>query len=375
MAQTAGVQTTEKSSKAKTMAELLASAKKNVAHFKKGDVIKGIVTKLHKGEILVDIQAKTEAVVLEKDKRLLRNLLNTIHVGDTVEVTVLTPESDLGHPVVSLRRFLEASTWQRFQKLIASQEQLPVTITEVTRGGFLVATKEGVSGFLPNSHISLSQQQTDTGMELIGKAIPVYVVEANKATRKLIFSQKPLLSLQAFEDAVSGIKIGDMLTAIGTNITPFGVFTAVKTKSDVVLDGLIHISEVSWDESPNLAEQYMVGQEIACKVIGIDHAAKRLDLSVKRLSKDPFETIAKAFAIDQKVNGIVKEISITGIHVALESPSEDKEIEGIIRKEKVPPNTSFEVGQKVTATVTQVDTRKHRIYLAPVLKEKPIGYR
>ena len=115
---------------------------------------------------------------------------------------------------------------------------------------------------------------------------------------------------------------------------------------------------------------FTVGQEIDATIIGIDREAKRVDLSIKQLSIDPFEQLSKAFTIDQKVTGTVKDVTPTGVVVTLESG-----VEGLIRKEKIPPTVTYTRGSKITATVSQIDKKRHRIVLLPVLLEKPIGYR
>src|SRR3990172_4400023 len=133
------------------MAELMAKTQSSIRSFKKGEVVTGTITKLTSSEILIEIGAKTEAVVLEKDKNLLRSLLSTLKAGDKVNVSVLNPESDQGNPVVSLRRFMDEKHWGALDKLKNEEQTLEVVITELTKGGFLVTTTDGMSGFLPNS--------------------------------------------------------------------------------------------------------------------------------------------------------------------------------------------------------------------------------
>jgi len=363
--------------KAKTMADLMQSAKPKLVSLRKGEKLQGIITKLTSGEILVDVDAKTEAVVLEKDKRILHTLLDNLHVGDKVTVSVLNPESDTGNTVVSLRRHIEDLLWKELENNQKTQEPMESVVSAVTRGGFLIDTSMGLSGFLPNSQTTISQdgETLPSSQEAVGRKIKVFVLELNRITRKIIFSQKKVLGLKDFEEAIKNLKVGQKISTTVSNNTSFGIFVSIPVSADISIDGLIHVSEISWEEGNK--EAYTVGQEVECMIIGIDHQSKRIELSIKRLTDDPFESIAKKISADQKIKGKVTRVSSAGISLELDLPDIESKnlIEGFIRKEKIPPNVSYEVGQEIVSTVSQVDTKRRRVVLVPVLKEKPIGYR
>lgn len=184
-----------------------------------------------------------------------------------------------------------------------------------------------------------------------------------------MFSQKPVLHESDFVALVTHIKVGQKITSVITAIASFGVFTTIQVKEGIYVDGLMHISEVSWEDVQDLSSLFKSGETIECMVIGIDTKMKRIELSQKRLSRDPFEQQAEKFSLDQKVSGTVRHIGSQGIDVDLDRAS------GFIRREKIPPTVTFEEGETITATVTEIDKRRRRIVLTPVLKEKPIGYR
>jgi len=354
------------SSKPQTMAELLATHKTSFVNVSKGQVVSGVVTKLTSGEILVDIGAKTEALVMEKDKRILRSLLTSLKIGDKVTVTVLNPESDYGNPVVSLRRFNDDRVWIRLEELKQNKEQIDVTVGELTRGGFLVSTKDGMSGFLPNSQTTFLQNP----QELVGKEIKALVIELNRPLRKVIFSQKATVAAEDFDTATKSLKVGQEVEATISNVAPFGVFVSIELSDKSSTEGFVHISEVSWEKLATVPESYKAGQKIKAKLIGFDRESKRVNLSIKALTADPFEEKLKSYVADQRVLGTVSKVLTSGVLVNLE-----KGIEGFIKKEKIPPTVSYNEGAPVTATVVEVDTRRHRVILVPVLTEKPIGYR
>lgn len=353
---------------ATSMAELMAKSSLPIKSFKKSEIVKGKITKLTSSEILVDIGAKTEAVVLEKDKSILRTLLGSLKVGDSVEVSVLNPESDQGNPVVSLRKFIDERLWGDLDKLREDGVIMDITITDLTKGGFLVTTSDGLSGFLPNSQVILN----DTPSSFVGKKIKAVIVEINRQLHKIIFSQKAATTDADFSKTVSEIKAGDTVDALVSNTTTFGIFVSVKSPSKdsgQAAEGFIHLSELSWDRVESAEGYYKTGEIVKAKVIGIDKEGKRINLSVKRLSEDPFEKLSSQFALDKKVKGEVKQIGSLGVTLDL------GEVEGLIKKDKIPPTTKYNVGDNVEAIVSEIDVKRHRIILVPALKEKPMGYR
>jgi small subunit ribosomal protein S1 len=348
------------------MAELLATHKTNFVNVSKGQVLSGIVTKLTSGEILVDIGAKTEAVVMEKDKRILKSLLSSLKLGDKVTVAVLNPESDYGSPVVSLRRFNDDRVWVKLEDLKKNKEQVNVIVGELTRGGFLVTTKDGISGFLPNSQTTFLQN----AQELVGKEIKASVIELSRPLRKVIFSQKATVAAEDFEKATKSLKAGQEVEATISNVAPFGIFLLIELSDKSVVEGFVHISEISWEKLATIPESYKAGEKIKAQIIGFDRESKRVNLSIKALTVDPFADKLKSYAADQRVSGSVSKVLSSGVLVNLE-----KGIEGFIKKEKIPPTVSYSEGSQVTATVVEVDSKRHRVILVPVLTEKPIGYR
>lgn len=359
-----------------TMAELMSTQKTSVVAPRKGDMIPGTITKLTSSEILVNVNAKAEAVVLEKDRRILHALLASLKVGDKVTVQVLNPESDMGYPVVSLRKFLDNLLWGRILKLEESKEVLEVIVNEAVRGGFLVATRDGISGFLPNSQVSFaSQTQKSGGAEeehagdLIGHAVKAVILEVDRLTNKIIFSQTQTMGKSEFDATIKQFKIGQKVQVMIKNITPYGIFVSVPFNSTAI-DGFIHISEISWEKISQIPSSYKTSENVDAYVLGFDQESKRLNLSIKMLTSDPFREKVKDFPPDKKIKGKVMQVSSFGISLDL-----GEGIEGFIRKEKIPPAKVFNPGDVVDLTVSEIDERRRKVILVPVLTEKPIGYR
>lgn len=354
--------------KATSMADLMkkVAAKKTFVSPIKGAMLSGVITKLTKNEILVDIDAKTEAVVLEKERPILNKIMSSYKVGDKVTVQVLNPESDFGYPVVSLRRSVGDITWDRLGKLQKDAAPIEVTLDSSTKGGFLVTTTDGISGFLPNSHTSSLENPNN----LIGKQIKVVVLELNREQNKIIFSQKQVMNQGDFQKLIKNLKLGDKIDAEVLNIAPFGLFLSIPIDEKQMAEGFVHISEISWENVENINDLYKVGDKVTGAVIGFDKDGRRVNLSIKRLTADPFEKKLEEFTADKKVKGTVTKVISTGVLLDL-----GEGIVGHIKKEKIPVKTTYKEGQEIDVTVSSVDKKRHRVEVAPVLKAKPIGYR
>lgn len=352
------------------MAQLLAKHQHKFVTLKKGESVKAKITKLTPNEILVDAGAKTEAIVLERDKRIVQTIMHQFKLGDTVEVNVLNPESENGQSVVSLRRYLANLAWGKLEELQKKSEQLEITIKDASKAGYVVDTAFGVSGFLPQSHVSFTQDGLN-----VGQTVKARVLELNRADNKAIFSQKQSLSVEEFAALSKQFKVGEKLKVIVTTVTPFGLYVAlpkikdIKTENEI--EGFIHISETSWEKVTDLSELFSPGQEIEAVLTRFDNETRRVSLSIKRLTADPFETLVEKYPVDTKVRGTVIRIDDGDVIFAL---GEDG-AEGVLRKDKIPPTTTYTDGQIVNLTIADHDKRKHLILVTPVLLEKPMGYR
>ena len=348
------------------MAELMKSAKATFVTPRKGDNIPGIITKLTRSEILVDINAKTEAVVLEKDRQILSSILSSIKVGDKVMVSVLNPEGDLGNPVVSLRRFIDDIVWEKLRSLQKSKEVLEVTVTGTIKGGFLVTTLDGISGFLPNSHASALENPQN----LIGKTIKTVILELNRELHKIIFSQKQVLGIDDFKKSIKSLKISQKIDAVISSITSFGIVVLIQPQNKEPIEGFIHLSEISWGTTANISDNFKISENLEAVVIGFDEDSRRVLLSIKRLTANPLEAKLQEYTIDKKIKGEVIKVISTGVLLDL-----GEGIVGIIKNDKIPPNVSYKEGIAIDAVVSKIDLKRHRVEVAPVLLEKPIGYR
>lgn len=347
---------------AASMAELMAKAGSSLQILQKGQTVEGTIKKLTPSEILMDIGAKGDALVIEYDSQNLANLLSYLKVGDRVRASVISPESEDGFPVLSLRRTLDDIIFKKFEDLEKSDQAFEVKIEEPTRGGYFALTSEGVRGFLPASQVLNSQ-------DLTGKTIQVKILEFDRAKKRVVFSQKATSFITNPQTLKSLVRPGEMIDCEISEIAPYGLFAIIQ-KNDSKIEGFVHISEVSYDRVDNLGASYKVGDKIKAEVLEIDTSNRRINLSIKKTTKDAFVAASTKYKTEDKVRGTVAEVKSRGITLKI-----GEGVNGFIPADKIPSGTTYKVGDSVEAEVVGIDARRRVVILSPVLKVVPIGYR
>ncbi|MBI4099859.1 S1 RNA-binding domain-containing protein [Candidatus Microgenomates bacterium] len=337
------------------------------AGFKKGEVLTGTVSSISGKEVLIDFGGKMEGVVGEKEWDQVKDYVAKLKPGEKIEAIVISPETERGQMVVSIRKTGSKYRWQKAQELLSSGEPVNVKGVEVNKGG-LVVEFEGVRGFVPGSQLS-GEHQAEIN-KLLNRVISVKVIEVDEKQNRLIFSEKAVTGAadlaQKLKDLRSKIKIGEKYSGKVAAVMPYGIFVTLESGAD----GLVHISEVTWQKVENLTELFKTGDEVEVMVLGINETDGKLNLSIKQLTPDPWLSLSKKYSTDQQVKGEVTRVSSYGVFVRL-----DEGIEGLIHISKVPADADYKKGESVTCTVESIDAIAHRISLIPVLKAKPIGYK
>ena len=357
------------------MEQLLKKTGYALRGLKRGQKVKGIVTDINARMVMIDIGAKTEGIVADKELELSREMLSGLKVGDKIEAYIYNPENERGQILLSLKQTLLNKRWEYFDELIKSGEVVRVKGLEVNKGGIIVKVA-GVRGFVPASQFG----RTYLGRleELQNKSFDVKVIEVNRKNNRLIFSEKAVSEQAALAhqaEALRKVKPGDTLSGVVSGIMPFGIFVradvnGAKTTKDLFLEGLVHISEISWEKVDNPANHYKVGDQVKVKVIGVDVKSTRLHLSVKQLLPDPWLELAKKYTEGKKVKGQITRLAAYGAFVNLSSG-----VDGLIHISKIPADKEFKVGESIECFVEQVDPEHRRISLSLALIKKPVGYK
>ena len=349
--------------KATSMAELMARQSSSYNALKRGDMVTGTVKKLTPKEILLDIGYKSDALVIEYDKQNLENLLGLLKVGDKVTASVISPESEEGFPVLSLRRMLEEKVYGALETVFKADTTLTAHILEVTRGGYFIETDGGIKGFLPNSQLMEGRLNQ-------GDSVEVKVIEFDREKKRVIVSQKATHYLMNASEIEKYLKRDAVIKGVVTLVTPYGIYLEISPKDGILIEGFIHISEVSHQRVEGLESKYKIGESLETQVIGVDSENKRVNLSLKRLEKDTFEDVKKKYKLEETVKGIVSDVKSKGITLTLE-----KGVTGFIASSKIPTGTEYKIDESVEVEVTGFDDKKRLVLVSPVLKTKVITYR
>lgn len=352
-----------------TMEQLLKKTGYALRGLKRGQKVKGIVTDINKRMVLIDIGAKTEGIVTDKELELSREMMSGLKVGDEIEAFIQNPENERGQILLSLKQTLLNKRWDYFDELIKTGEVVRVKGLEINKGGIIVKVA-GVRGFVPASQFGRSY--LGHLEDLQNKSFDVKVIEVNRKNNRLIFSEKAVSEQAALAhqaEALKKVKPGDVLSGVVSGIMPFGIFVRADI-SDLFLEGLVHISEISWEKVDNPANHYKVGDQVKVKVIGVDVTSTRLHLSVKQLLSDPWTEMAKKYTEGKKVKGKITRLAAYGAFVNLSSG-----VDGLIHISKIPSDKEFKVGDSLECFVEKVDAEHRRISLSLALIKKPVGYK
>lgn len=347
-------------SKELTMDELLASS--DIKQLNAGDVVEGVVTVVKKNEVWIDLGAQGVGVVLRREIGHGQPL----EVGQTVTVSVIDPEMDEGHALLSMKRAVKDRGWDELQRIFDANEIIEITAYDANRGGLLVEL-EGIRGFLPVSQLAAGHYPRVSGADkdeilqklhaLTNNPLRVRVLDVSRKDNKLIFSEKEAVK-DDMQARFSELKVGDVVEGVVTGVIDFGAFVNVDG-----IEGLIHISEISWERVDNPRNYVKVGENVKAKIIAIDR--DRLSLSLKQMSEDPWLEQVKAFKAGDTVEGKVTRITPFGAFVQL-SPS----IEALVHvsemsdDETVDPEKLFQLNEKKEFKVLDIDTENRKIALS-----------
>ena len=350
-------------SKVLTMDELLADSE--VTGLAPGDVVEGVVTAVKKNEVWVDLGARGVGVVVRREIGYGQKL----EVGQAITVSVIDPELDEGHALLSMKRAAKDRGWDELQRIHEANEIVEVVPYDANRGGLLVEL-EGIRGFLPVSQLAAGHYPRVSGADkdeilqklhaLTNKPLRVRVLDVSRKDNKLIFSEKEAVK-DDMQARFSKLKVGDKVEGVVTGVIDFGAFINVDG-----IEGLVHISEISWERVDNPRNYVKVGETIQAKIIGIDK--DRLSLSIKQMSEDPWPDQVKAFKKDEVVEGKVTRITPFGAFVQL-SPSVEAlvHVSEMSDDEAVDPEKLFQLNEKKQFKVLDIDTENRKIALS--LKE------
>ncbi len=365
-----------------TMEELLAEQETDIKSFKHGDVVEGTVVRIDKDEILVDIGAKSEGVV--SNRELYGRHAETqpdLNIGDTVLVYVLQPESPEGHVVLSLRRAGLERKWRAMQELFEAGTIVDAPVIDHNKGGLIVDC--GIRGFVPISQIvdfprrPQNEQPRDAAQEIaeklqpyVGRKLRLKILEVNRKANRLILSEKVALYEERREkrdELFSSLQVGQRIKGNVRSIAPFGIFIDLGG-----IDGLVHKSELSWNKVNNPEAGYKVGDEVEAEVIDINHERGRISLSIRRLMPDPWESTVADFNVGDIIDGTVTKLVNFGAFVRVREGLEGLiHISELSHQRVAHPGDVVHEGQVLKLKIISLDSERHRLGLSLKQAEEP----
>lgn len=343
-----------------TMDELLASS--DVQQLVAGETVEGVVKAIKKHQVWIDLGPRGVGIVMRREIGHGQKL----EEGQSVTVSVIDPEMDEGYALLSMRRAAKDRGWDELQRVFEAGEIIEVTAYDANRGGLLVEL-EGIRGFLPVSQLAAGHYPRVSGADkdeilqklnaLTNQPLRVRILDVSRKDNKLIFSEKEAVK-DDMQARFSELKVGDEVEGVVTGVIDFGAFVNVDG-----IEGLIHISEISWERVENPRNYVKVGETIKAKIIAIDK--DRLSLSLKQMSEDPWLKEVKAFTKGDMVEGKITRITPFGAFVQL-SPS----VEALVHvsemgdEDSIDPEKIFQLNESKTFKVLEIDTAARKISLS-----------
>ncbi len=359
-----------------TMEELLASQTKKVITLTRNQHLEGEIVAKSDKELVLDLGAKSEGILAKRD--FSQEEFDNFKVGDKIKAYVSQVENESGQTLLSTSPSMKSfqvqgsrfrggrADWGSFINAQKQSSKLRGRVLEINRGGLIIEVM-GVRGFLPNSQVGFELlSKSKRGLsDLVGEDLNVTVAEVDQNQNRLIFSQRGQVSKKVLE-ALKGYSVGQKVNGKIVAVLPFGLVVSVKDQSTsggdgLGIEGLVFVSDVSWEKVEDLNSRFKIGQEVEVSVLGADLTLGRLNLSIKQLTEDPFAKLKEKYQPDDVVKGEVLEVSDGGVKIKLADG-----VEGAILPNKM-GTAVYEVGKTVTVLVDNVDSRKRVINLAPMI--------
>ena len=342
--------------------DLLAAIDATIKDFNDGDIVEGLIVKVDRDEVLLDIGYKTEGVIPSRELSIKHDVdpSEVVKVGDEVEALVLQKEDKEGRLILSKKRAQYERAWGTIEKIKEEDGVVTGTVIEVVKGGLILDI--GLRGFLPASLVEM--RRVRDLQPYVGKEIEAKIIELDKNRNNVVLSRRAWLEQTQSEVRTTFLKElqkGQVRSGVVSSIVNFGAFVDLGG-----VDGLVHVSELSWKHIDHPSEVVEVGQEVTVEVLDVDMDRERVSLSLKATQEDPWQHFARTHAIGQVVPGKVTKLVPFGAFVRV-----DDGIEGLVHISELAerhvelPEQVVTVGSDIFVKVIDIDLERRRISLSP----------
>ena len=341
--------------------ELLAAIDKTIKYFGDGDIVTGTVVRVDRDEVLLDIGYKTEGVILSRELSIKHDVSpeDVVQVGDEIEALVLQKEDKEGRLLLSKKRAQYERAWGDVQKVKEADGVVTGTVIEVVKGGLILDI--GLRGFLPASLVEMRRVRDLA--PYIGRELEAKIIELDENRNNVVLSRRAWLEQTQAEvrtQFLDTLQKGQIRSGVVSSIVNFGAFVDLGG-----VDGLVHVSELSWTHIDHPSEVVEVGQEVSVEVLDVDMDRERVSLSLKATQEDPWQTFARTHAIGQVVPGKVTKLVPFGAFVRVEDGIEGLvHISELAQRHVEVPEQVVKVGEEVFVKVIDIDLDRRRISLS-----------
>ena len=341
--------------------DFLAAIDSTIKYFNDGDIVEGTVVKIDHDEVLLDIGYKTEGVIPSRELSIKHEIdpNEVVEVGDEIDALVLTKEDKEGRLILSKKRAQYERAWGTIEELKEKDEPVTGTVIEVVKGGLILDI--GLRGFLPASLVEM--RRVRDLQPYIGQELEAKIIELDKHRNNVVLSRRAWLEQTQSEvrsEFLHQLQKGQVRKGVVSSIVNFGAFVDLGG-----VDGLVHVSELSWKHIDHPSEVVAVGDEVTVEVLDVDMDRERVSLSLKATQEDPWRVFARTHAIGQIVPGKVTKLVPFGAFVRVEEG-----IEGLVHISELAerhvevPDQVVNVGEEVMVKVIDIDLERRRISLS-----------
>ncbi len=329
--------------------------------FEEGDVVTGRVVRIDKDEVLVDIGYKSEGVIPQGELSIRKSVDagEEVELGEEVDALVLTKEDQNGRLILSRKRARFEKAWRRIERAAESGEPVEGTVIEVVKGGLIIDL--GVRGFLPASLVDIRRvQHLD---EYTGRKIECKVIELNRSRNNVVLSRRAVLEEERKEvrqQILDRLQPGQVVEGAISNIVEFGAFVDLDG-----IDGLIHISELSWSHVNHPSEVLSIGQVVPVKVLDIDRERQRISLGLKQTQEDPWQRVVDTYNLGDELEGRVTKVVSFGAFVEIMDG-----VEGLVHISELAqhhvenPREVVTQGDQIKVKILEIDSERRRLSLS-----------
>jgi small subunit ribosomal protein S1 len=329
--------------------------------FQEGDVVTGHVVRIDNDEVLVDIGYKSEGVIPAGELSIRKSVdpADEVSLGEEVDALVLTKEDQDGRLILSKKRARFERAWRRIEAAAESGDPVTGTVIEVVKGGLIIDL--GVRGFLPASLVDI--RRVPNLDEYLGQQIECKVIELNRSRNNVVLSRRAVLEEQRKEDReriLDRLQPGQVVEGTISNIVDFGAFVDLDG-----IDGLIHISELSWSHVNHPSEILSIGDKVTVKVLDIDRDRQRISLGLKQTQEDPWQRVVDTYNIGDELEGTVTKVVTFGAFVEILDG-----VEGLVHISELAqhhvenPREIIQPGDQVRVKILEIDSERRRLSLS-----------